>query len=496
MTLPASTTVAIIGAGFSGVCAAIRLARAGQHNFVVLERGAGPGGVWRQNTYPGAACDVPSSLYSFSFVDDFDWPGTHGAWSEIVSYINHCIDKFGVRDKILYNVDVESSVWDGERNKWTLTTSDGAVRSDFVISACGLFNKPSVPDIAGLDTFTGPSFHSAEWDNSFDPSGKAVAVVGTGCSAAQIVPELARTAAKLVVFQRSPCHVMPKHERRFSDDERLLYKRFPILRALERAGFEKGSAAFVAFQFDDAANQRMNGDILADMTGKIMDPGKRQQLLPTFPIGGKRPISSDNILQTIDSPGVDLVAAPIEHVTAEGIVTADGEVHAVDAIVFATGFRVSDYLAPLNVVGADGRVLADAWKDGAYALLGMMVDGFPNMFMVYGPNSNAVGSIIEMIEPQVDYIVRQIELSQREGRLVEADAAMVRQFNETLQERLSRSIYGKRVAENYFSTAGGKIVTQFPGSPAQFAQEIAALDPRAFLADVAPASGVSGATKR
>jgi cation diffusion facilitator CzcD-associated flavoprotein CzcO len=473
--------VVIIGAGFSGICAAIKLKILGICDFLVLERAPNLGGVWHYNNYPGAACDVPSSLYSFSFVDDYDWRSTHGSWSEIVDYINFCVDRFDIRSNLQFGVEAKVAQWNDKKSCWVVATDQGEIESRYVISACGLFNKPSVPSIPGLEDFVGSSFHSAKWDQKFSAVGKVIAVVGTGCSTAQIVPAIVDHARKLLVFQRSPCHVMPKEERTYSDEERALYRRYPILRALERTALENGTEAFGQFQFDAVTRGSMNAGVLAGMSVQIGNLAKRQALLPSFPLGGKRPISSDTYLPALDKDNVEIVCEPIEQINARGIITSDGRKHEVDAIIFATGFATSDYLVPLEVVGRQGRSLQALWREGAYAYLGMMVDGFPNFLMIYGPNSNVVGSILQVIELQVGFIVPQIVEAERQNALAEVDHATVVRFNKYLQGRLAQSIYGQNVTTNYFTTKDNKIVTQWCGTPDELAREIAGIDRHSCL---------------
>lgn len=489
--LSGATTIVIIGAGFSGICAAIKLKQAGISDFLVLERAPDLGGVWHHNDYPGAACDVPSSLYSFSFVHDYDWTGTHGSRAEILDYMNFCVDRFDIRAHLRFDVEVAQGAWDGASCRWTVTTSRGTLEARYLLSACGLFNKPSIPQLPGLDDFHGPAFHSALWDHEAPIAGRTVAIIGTGCSSAQILPEIVEAAERVLVFQRSACHVLPKAERIFSDDERALYRRYPILRALERTALERGAAGFGAFQFDADAREAMNAQILASMSSQILGEDTRSKALPRFALGGKRPISSSTFLATLDRDDVVLISEPIVRIDPAGPVTADGRTHPVDAIIFGTGFAASDYLVPLDIVGRGGETLQALWRDGAFAYYGILVDGFPNFMMVYGPNSNVVGSILQIIEPQVEFVVALIEQAERERRLIEADHATVAAFNDRLQDALSRSVYGTTGADNYFSKAGRRIVTQWSGSPDNFIASLAAVDPRSCLVEPQTVSATS-----
>lgn len=500
--VPDSCDVVVIGAGFSGLCAAIRLDQAGIQDFVVLERESGVGGVWRQNTYPGAACDVASALYSFSFENDYDWPCTHGTYRDIVGYMHHCIDKYGVGNRMAFDVDVQRLEWQPQSARWLVRTSKGIVSAKYVISACGLFSKPTIPDTPGLETFAGPVIHSAMWDHAFDPDRKVIAVVGNGCSAAQIVPAIAERAKRIHVIMRSPVHVIAKAERTYSEDERALYNRFPILRGLDRQGFIRKSLELADLPVSEAARERMNPAILDSMARLVSDPKKRDAVIPDYPVMAKRPIRSDEYLPALDRPDVDVVRSTIDHLTPTAIVTADGRTIEIDALVFATGFEASEYLVPLEVIGRDGAHLQEQWRDGAKAYYGMLVPNFPNFMMIYGPNTNVVGSILQIIEPQVSTALSLIGNAESAQGLVEVSDAASERFNEEVQERLSKTVWGLGAATNYFTAASGRIVTQWPGTFVEFQERLASLDISELLAtnhdtdqgsslteDAGPASG-------
>ena len=479
--IPSSSKIVIIGGGFSGLCTAIRLKMAGDSDFVIVERAEDLGGVWHHNRYPGAACDVPSSLYSFSFLPDYDWPKSHGAWSDIVGYMKYCVDHFAIEEHLHFGVEAHAAHWREDDRSWQVGISLGVMQARYLIAACGLFNKPQIPKFTGLDEFEGAAFHSAQWDRDFIPADKTIAVIGTGCSAAQFVPEIVEDARKLLIFQRSPCHVMPAAHRTYSAEERALFRQYPILRAAERAAIEDRMERSSQSQFDATLRDTVSQASVAGMALQISNEAKRKQLIPTYPIFGKRPILSDTFLKALDREDVEIISERIERIDATGLLTADGRHHEVDAIIFGTGFVASDYLLPLRVKGRDDRDVQAVWRDGAYAYLGMMVDGFPNFFMVYGPNSNIVGSIIQIIEPQVAFIVERISEAETAEMLVEVDTETVAQFNQELQETLKRSIYGQRVAENYFTAANGKVVTQWSGSAGDFVKAVAAASSRTHL---------------
>jgi cation diffusion facilitator CzcD-associated flavoprotein CzcO len=474
--LPRTCEVVIVGAGFSGLCAAIRLDQSSIKDFIVLEREAGLGGVWHQNTYPGAACDVASALYSFSFENDYDWPRTHGSWRDIVTYMAKCVDKYAVGDRFLFDTDVQHLEWQPAGEGWLVKTNRGNVRAKYVISACGLFRKPTIPATPGLANFAGPVMHSAMWDHSFDPTGRSIAVVGNGCSAAQIVPAIVDQADHIYLVMRSPVHVIAKAERTYSEDERDLYRRFPILRALDRRSFIDKSLALADLPVSEPARARMNPVILESMARLVSNREKRQAVLPDYPVMAKRPIRSDDYLTALDRTDVDIIRSMIDHVTPDSMVMADGRVFPVDALIFATGFEASQYLVPLEVVGREGMHLQEQWRNGAHAYFGMLAPHFPNFIMIYGPNTNVVGSILQVIEPQVETAVAMIRQANVSGAVVEVGEELESTYSEEVQKRLSNSVWGLRAATNYFTAASGRIVTQWPGTFLEYQERLAGLD--------------------
>lgn len=455
----------IIGAGFGGVGMAIRLKRAGIDDFIILERADGPGGVWHANRYPGAACDVESHLYSYSFETNFDWERPHGTRSEILRYFDHCLRKYAIAPHIRFNTPVEAATFDEDQGIWTVQTKTGeTLRARALISAIGLFNTPAIPKLAGIEQFEGEAFHSAAWDEDFDPRGRRIAVIGTGCSAAQFVPEIVERAARLAVFQRTPAFVGPKAEAAFTPAQRRLYRLLPILRRFDRLSIFRRYEQLFRIHEDPAFRAARGEDARAFVAAQVSNPYKRQQLTPTYDAGCKRGVRSGHFLKALDRDHVDVVTTPIARVHADAIETTDGVRHPVDTIIYGTGFTPSDYLSTFRLQGLGGITLSEAWKEGPEAYLGMTVNGFPNFFMIYGPNTNAPASIIYIIECQIDYILKCVQALAR-GKLRQMNVAAETQttFNVDLQKQL-RSTAWASGCMSYFMTAAGKIVTQWPGA--------------------------------
>jgi len=456
-------SVVIVGAGFGGVGMAIKLKKAGDDDYVVLERASGPGGVWQTNRYPGAACDVESHLYSYSFATNFDWSSAHGKRDEIISYFNHCIDHFKIADHIRYGNAVEEARYDEVAGIWIVRLESGeSIRARALVSACGLFNSPIVPTLENTSCFAGPHFHSAEWDESFDPTHLTIGVVGAGCSAAQFVPEIVERAKKVILFQRTPAFVGPRPEKLFSPLTRRLFRMFPFLRRLDRLRIYWRYEG----NFDVHRSSAVRAARLSVAQGfvarEIRDPDKRSKLMPATQAGCKRNVRSGKYLKALDRDNVEIVTASLRRFHTDGLETVDGKTHRLDALIYGTGFAASDYLSTFRVIGSAGQDLREVWRDGAEAYLGVTLAGFPNLFMIYGPNTNAPGSIVFMIECQIGYILKCLHLMQQRGaRRLEVRPEVQNTYNSELQTRLARTAWASGCT-SYFMNAAGRIVTQFP----------------------------------
>ncbi|HEU4973771.1 MAG TPA: NAD(P)/FAD-dependent oxidoreductase [Baekduia sp.] len=457
--------VVIIGAGFGGICAAVRLRERGIP-FVVLERGDAVGGVWRENTYPGAACDVPSHLYSLSFAPKADWSRKYAGQREIRGYLESVARDFGVLEHVRLSTEVAGATFDAPAGCWTVRTTAGdQLRARAIIAATGQLSRPAIPRLPGAERFAGPAFHSAAWDHGVDLRGRRVAVVGTGASAIQLVPAIAGLAERVTVFQRSAPYVIPKADRAYGALERRLLRRFPALlrasRALTYAQFEQRGIVFVTAPWLGWVVKR---SWRRHMERHITDPELRRRLTPDYAVGCKRILLSNDWYPAVARDDVDVITEPIATVEPDAIVTADGTRHPADVLVHGTGFHATELLAPMDIRGAGGQALADVWHAGAEAYLGVTVAGFPNLFVLYGPNTNlGHNSIIYMIESQVAYVLealRHLELSGQ--RWVDVRPERQAAFVSEVEQRSHRTVW-ERGCTSWYTTADGRNTNNWPG---------------------------------
>lgn len=456
----------VIGAGFGGVCMGAALLRSGNTNFLILEKGPDLGGVWRDNSYPGAACDVPSHLYSFSFAPHPDWSHTFATQPEILAYLRGCAARFGLLPHMRFGQALAHARFVDEHDVWELTTVGGAIlHAKILVTATGLLSRPLMPRIEGMAQFAGPAFHSAHWDHTVDLRGKRVAVIGTGASATQFVPAIAAQAGELLVFQRSPAWLRPRGDRPYPAWRKRLFRRIPAAMALHRAliylEYESRALAFTRLKvmMRYAVEQPFRRMLARD----VPDPALRQRLTPDYPIGCKRILLSDDYLATLVRSNVSLLGEPIRRIVPEGIETTDGKLHAVDVIIYGTGFAATDFLAPVTVTGRDALELDAAWRDGAQAYLGMTVPGFPNFFMLYGPNTNlGHNSIVYMLESQVAHVMRCLEaMRDAKATRIEVGAAAHRRFADGLTQRLAGSVWNG--CRSWYLDRQGRNSANWPG---------------------------------
>ncbi|NUL24440.1 flavin-containing monooxygenase [Streptomyces lunaelactis] len=464
--------VAVIGSGFGGLGAAVRLRREGVTDFVVLERADSVGGTWRDNSYPGCACDVPSHLYSFSFAPNPDWPRTFSGQQHIRAYLEHVADTFRLRSHIRLNHEVLMMRWDRDKLRWEIETSRGTLTADVVVSATGPLSDPKIPEIPGLADFPGKVFHSARWDHDYDLRGKRVAMIGTGASAIQIVPAIQPEAAHVTLFQRTPPWVLPRMDRAISGPERWLHRQLPFTGAARR-GLLWGIRELQVSAFTKRPNELGLIESIAkrNMSRSIKDPALRATLTPSYRIGCKRILLSSEYYPALARPNVDVVASGLAEVRGSTVVAADGTETEADAIIFGTGFHVTDLPIAERVVGADGITLAEAWKDGMESLRGATAAGFPNWMTIIGPNTGlGNSSMILMIESQLNYLasyMRQLNVLGERAALAVRPSA-VGAWNRRGQERMERTVWKSGGCNSWYLDANGRNTTLWPGTTGEF----------------------------
>ncbi len=458
------------------------LVRAGYPDVTIFERGERLGGVWAHNTYPGAACDVPSHLYEFSFEPNPRWSRRYAPQTEIQQYVEAVARRHGVLDRARTGTEVTRAHWDEQRAKWQLQTSSGSFEADILLTACGQLSIPKAPTINGLESFAGPVFHTAEWDHDVDLAGKRVAVIGTGCSAIQTVPAIQPLAEQIDVYQRSPGWTMPKMDFAYSDRAKRLFERFPAVQRLDR---------MATFAFMDIGAAAMTGQrwLLApfraagrrQINKAINDSDLRATVTPTDEIGCKRIMLTDEWYPTLEKPNVELVDTRIQQVTPAGIRSEDGTERPADVIVLATGFESHAFVAPMEVIGADGQTLAEEWDPVARAYLGLSVPGFPNMFLLYGPNTNGgTGSVIYVIEAGVAHVIAALdELERRNADRIEIRRERADAFNRELRTALAGTVWHAGCT-NWYVDENGNDASQWPWMWSAYRRRTRQLEPGAY----------------
>ncbi|WP_415975875.1 flavin-containing monooxygenase [Rhodococcus sp. 077-4] len=465
----------IVGAGFAGIGTAIRLRNSGIENFVILERGSAVGGTWRDNTYPGAACDIPSRLYSYSFAPNPNWSHTYSGSGEILDYIHTMVGEFDIESRIRFGHNVIDIIWNEAAGHWHLSIDGRAdVRARTVVMASGPLANASLPNIRGIDTYEGRKIHSARWDHDYDFAGKKVAVVGTGASAVQIVPELVKIADTVKVFQRTPGWTLPRINRKTQAGTKRRYARYPQTQTLARSLWFWGHesvALGVVWKTPLTRIVELVGR--AHLRSQVRDPWLRRQLTPRFRAGCKRLLMTSDYYPALQKPNCTLVTWPIATLSPNGIRTVEGVEHQFDAIVFATGFDVSNTGTPIPITGRDARVLADEWSAGAKAYKSIAVSGYPNMFFTFGPNSGpGHSSALVYMEAQIDYIVEAISLV-LDGDLHNCDVRQDVQdaYNAELQRKLAKTTWNSGCS-SWYLTEDGFNATMFPGFATQYVGQL------------------------
>jgi cation diffusion facilitator CzcD-associated flavoprotein CzcO len=483
------TDIAIVGSGFSGLGMAIKLKQEGVEDFVVLERDQQVGGTWWANTYPGCGCDVPSHLYSFSFAPNPDWTRTYSKQPEIEAYLRRTAEDFGVTPHVRLGTTVTGARWEDDAQRWIVETDQGAVSARVLVSAAGALSEPSTPDIEGIDSFQGHTFHSARWDHDYDLKGKRVAVIGTGASAIQFVPTIAPDVAQMHVFQRTAPWIMPHSDRPISARERRLYKRFPLLQKLVRGGVYSGRELLVlGFVKQPKLMKVVEKLARKHMNRQISDPELRRKVEPGYTIGCKRILPSNRWYPALGRDNVELVTDGIAEVREHSIVTKAGDEIEVDTIIFGTGFHVTDMPVANWVRGREGRTLADCWQGSPRAHLGTSVPGFPNMFMLLGPNTGlGHSSMVYMAESQIAHVMEALRQTRSRGAEVfEVRPEVVERYNRSLDERMRDTVWSTGCTSWYLDDTG-RNSTLWPDWTFRFRRRAARFDPSEYeLGTAAP----------
>jgi cation diffusion facilitator CzcD-associated flavoprotein CzcO len=479
-----SPKVAIIGAGFGGLGTAVALRRAGIDDIVIIEADDGIGGTWRRNTYPGAACDVQSHLYSFSFAPNKSWSRTYARQPEILAYLESVVDDFDLCRHLMLGTRVGTVCWNADNWRWDLQVDRAGhaatMSADVVVCAVGLFGSVKLPDIAGLPDFNGALMHTAQWDHSIDLMGKRVAVIGTGASGVQVVPELAKVVEHLAVFQRTPPWMVPKDDRPYSATELAQFRRNPLAVRRRRWQIWKFQHDNTATFADDPVVAARSQIATSFLERTVADERLRRALTPDYPFRCKRVLLGDEYYRALQEDNVALVTDPIDRISETSVITVTGRVVDVDVIVLATGFETSRYLSSIDVIGAGGHRLHERWGPDPSAYLGVAVGGFPNFFMLYGPNTNQGGnSIVYILEAGARLVASAASRVARRGGYLDVRSDAEKRYNEELYADLERTIWTQ--CDSYFHSPTGRIVTQWPYTELEYARRTWRLRPRDWL---------------
>jgi cation diffusion facilitator CzcD-associated flavoprotein CzcO len=471
--------VAIIGAGPGGLCMGLRLKQAGFEDFVLLDKAEGVGGTWFHNRYPGCAVDLPSFLYSFSFERKYDWPRPYAPQSELLAYMEGIAVKYDLLRHCRLGDGVSRAVWREEDALWHITMESGQTReAEIVVSAVGMFNDLVYPEIEGRERFEGNAFHSARWDWDVDLADQRIAVIGSAASAVQIVPEIVQEARQVHLFQRTANWVLPKQDTPYTEQQLSAFRSDHALLDAERE--ETYRQIDEGMTFANAEQLQEMERIGLESLAQVEDPVIREKLRPQHPYGCKRPLLSNTFYPAFNRTNLELVTEPIERILPRGVRTEDGREREVDLIVYATGFSATRYLSALDVTGRGGLPIDDAWHDGANAYLGITTAGFPNLFMLYGPNTNN-GSILEMIEHQTNHVLRHVERIAREGLAwVDVRPEAQARYNARVQSAIAEIPVWNHAVNGYYRSPSGRVVTQWPFSMTEFKEMTERLDPDAF----------------
>lgn len=477
--------VAIVGSGFAGLGMAIRLKKEGIDDFVVFERSGDVGGTWHDNTYPGCACDVPSHLYSFSFALNPDWSRSFSPQPEIWAYLRRCAEMAGVIPHIRFDTPVTAMRFDESEGRWEIETTSGVHTSDVVVAAGGGLSEPLVPALPGIESFSGTTFHSATWDHSYDLRGKRVAVVGTGASSIQFVPQIQPLVSELVLFQRTPPWVLPRRDRAFGRGERWLFRNVPLVQRLARAAIYWGRESYVlGFTRRRGLMRLAQRASIAHMRRQVKDPALRAKLTPSYTMGCKRILIASDYYPSLENDNVKVVTEAVREIRPRSVIGADGSEHEVDAIIFGTGFHVTDFPAASHIFGRNGTSLEETWADeGMQGYKGTTVAGFPNLFLVTGPNTGlGHTSMVFMIESQIAYVLDCLAyMRSRDLATFEVRPDAQARFNEELVSRLDDTVWNTGGCRSWYLDPKGRNTTLWPGFTWEFRKRTRHFDPDAYI---------------
>ncbi len=485
-----------MGAGFGGLGMAIRLKQQGTDDFVVVEREDDVGGTWWANSYPGAQCDIPSNLYSFSFAPNPDWSRAYPLRDEIQAYLRRCAERFGVLPHVHLGRELLGATWIAAEQRWELETSDGPLAARVLVAAPGLLSEPWTPTVPGLDDFRGNSFHTARWDHGDDLAGKRVALIGAGASAVQVVPQIQPRAGKLVLFQRTPPWVVPQPDRPVPPRVRERYRRFPALQRIARGAIYSTVETLVpGLTRDTRLMKPMELAARAQLRRQVKDPELRRRLTPDYEIGCKRIVFSNAWYPAIQAPNVELVSSGVKELREHSIVGADGVEHEIDTLIFATGFKPAELPIATRIRGREGESLAGAWGGSPEAYLGTTVAGFPNLLLLYGPNLNlGHNSIVYMLESQMNYAMDALATMRATGAAeFEVRAEVQAAYNEEIQKRLGKSVWNTGGCASWYFDRNGRNSIQWPGFTFEYRRRTKSFDAAAYRLAAASRSPVTSA---
>jgi cation diffusion facilitator CzcD-associated flavoprotein CzcO len=474
--------ILIIGAGFSGLGMGIRLREAGMNSFLILEKSSEIGGTWWDNRYPGCACDIPSHLYSFSFEPSADWTRMYPGQQEIHDYMKRCVERHALAPHIRLNTAFQEAVWDEAAASWCVTTADGTrINARVLVSGMGALHVPSFPNIPGLDRFAGPSFHSSAWNYDVDLEGKRVAVIGTGASAIQFVPQIAKRVGNLYLFQRTPAWILPRMDFPLSEKWRYRFRTLPLLRwAFRQLLFWRQEVRVFAFLGNQTLRRLFEKFGRGHLAQQVSDPRLQAALAPNYDLGCKRILVSDDFYPSLNRSNVELVTDPIAEVREHGIITKDGSERWVDVLIYGTGFRATEPLIGARIVGRSGVEIHDAWRKRMTAYLGITVNDFPNFFILLGPNTGlGHNSVVLMIEAQIRYVMNCLKLMKRsKQRVMEVRPEVQQSFVEEIYRRMRRTVWLSGGCHSWYQDQKtGEITTLWPGSVVSYLRRTRSVSP-------------------